>query len=57
MRVTDFYLEARLQGKICGSHRKGLKARHTGKRVFIVFFEYLQTRFLCAIKYLQTRLS
>jgi hypothetical protein len=39
MRVTDFYLGARSQGKICGSHRKGLKAQNTDKRVFIVFFE------------------
>ena len=45
MRVTDFYLDARIQGKICGSHRKGLVARHTDKRVFFVFFEIHPARF------------
>ena len=52
MRVTDFYLDARIQGKICGSHRKGLKARHTDKRVFFVFFETHPARFLCFLCFL-----
>ena len=37
MRVTDFYLDARIQGKIGGSHRKGLKAPTYRQEGFLGF--------------------
>ena len=37
MRVTDFYLDARIQGKIGGSHHKGLKAPTYRQEGFLGF--------------------